>query len=909
MPNDQPSTFQRAYSSGTLELLTTKLAAPRTSSPLVPRAALLARLDEGIEQKLTLLSAPPGFGKTTLIGAWLGTRHEPIAWVLLDDGDNDPARFWHYVISACRTFDAALGRSALAALRTSQLPSFEALLTTFINELAQLQHRCVLVLEDYHVVSSPEVHATVTFLLDHLPATLHLVLMTRSEPPLPLARLRARNELNELTAADLRFSSAEIHAFLQQTLGVSISAEAMAQIEQRTEGWAAGLRLLTLALHDQPPRSPPLTEDFLASFGGGHRYVLEYLVGEVLSAQPEATQQFLWQTSILNRLTGSLCDAITSRTDSARLLDQLARANLFVVQLGDDNERVWYRYHTLFAEAVRHVARQRLGEAALQTLQDQAARWYETHGLLYEAIEASLAAHVFDHAAALIERVLDQRGATELHTLRRWFEQLPRSVMDEHPLLRFNEAIAILFTSDRFAPATAASVEASLRSAEITWHAAQNETGLGQVLAVRSLTLLWQGDPMGASATAREALNLLPEDETYWRGVSLLTATVHDWNAGQLDVVQRAMMEAQVLCEASHNIFGVSAAMLTLGQVYLAQAELDQAAEIYQQVLALAGQSDAMQDDYGLAQLGLGVIAYERNDLTTAETCATQAEMNGQQRRDEDMQVHAAVLLARVQQARGDTAQAQATLNTLAAHIHRPLLLGEVKMWKARLALAVGDVEAAQRWSVEAQAATDVPHIQQEQEALVNARLHYAMGQPAEARRVLEGWRRDAHTSGRVRSEIEMLCVQALAYSAQADMEQARKTLTRALTLAQPPGCQRAFLDEGMALADLLQALAPDIKKRPLAIFATALLRAFAATRSTRLVPTASTPSPLLEPLSPQEQRVLRLLAAGLSNPQIARELVVSTNTIKTQVQSIYRKLNVSNREEARDVARELNLL
>jgi LuxR family maltose regulon positive regulatory protein len=873
----------------------------------VPRAALFARLDEGIERKLTLLSAPPGFGKTTLVSEWIAARRERVAWVSLDSGDNDPARFWHYVISACRSFDAELGRSALATLHTSQLPSFEVLLTTFINELAQLPYHCVLVLEDYHVVSSPEVHATVTFLLDHLPATLHLILMTRSEPPLPLARLRARHELNELTAADLRFSSAEIQAFLQQTLGVSISPEAIARIEERTEGWVAGLRLMTLASQGRPGSND--AERFLTTFTGGHRHVLEYLIDEVLAAQPVSLQTFLLQTSWLNRLTGSLCDAITGRDDSALLLEQLERANLFLISLGGDDSGSWYRYHTLFAEALRHTARQRWTEADLQTLQVKAAQWYEAHGLLAEAIETSLAAHTFDHAAALIERALDQRRATELHTLRRWFEQLPRTVMDEHPQLRFNEALAILFTSDRFALATGALVEASLRSAESIWRAVQHETGLGQVLALRSIMLLWQGDPVRASEAAREALDLLPDDETYWRGVSLLTAAVHDWNAGQLDVVQRTMMEARVLCELSHNIFGVSAAMLTLGHVYQAQIELDQAAEIYRQVLDIAGQSEAMQDDRGLAQLGLGMVAYERNDLTTAETCAAEALTNGQQRLDEDMQVHASVLLAQVQQARGAIAQAQATLNTLAAHIHRPLLLREVKMWKAQLALAAGDVDTAQRWSVEAQTTTDVPYIQQEQEALVIARLHLAEERPDVALELLDRWRVDAHANERVRSELAILCLTALAQAAQADRDHTRKTLMRALTIAQARGCQRIFLDEGEKLAELLQTLQPDLNKRPLARFATILLRAFATNRSTTAASTTSPASPLLEPLSAQEQRVLRLLAAGLSNPEIARELVVSTNTIKTQVQSIFRKLNVSNREEAAEIARELKLL
>jgi LuxR family maltose regulon positive regulatory protein len=864
---------------------------------------LIDRLEAELARKVTLISAPAGFGKTTLISEWLARQMRSIAWVALDAGDNDPVRFWRYVITACSTFDAALGRSALAALRLSPVSSLEGVLTPFINELAQLSDRFVLILEDYHTITANEVHASLAFLIDHLPATLHVIIMTRSEPSLPLARLRARNELTEFTSADLRFSLEEIQTFLQQTLHVSPTVEVLKKLEEQTEGWPAGLRLITLARHDRSGTRQ--AEEFLATFSGGHRYVLEYLVGEVIATQSEKVQEFLLQTSVLNRLTGSLCDAVTGRSDSSLLLDQLEHANLFVLRLGNEGPPIWYRYHPLFAEALRHMARQRLAETVLHALHDKAAHWHAAHSSLIEAIEAALAAQTFDHAAMLIERLLERRDMQELHTLRRWFAQLPPTVMDEHPQLRFNEASAILFSLDRFAPATGVLVEAALQPAEAAWRAAQNERGLGQVLALRALSLLWQGDTVRSSTAAREALELLPEDETYWRGVSLLTATTQDWNAGQLEAVQRAMLEAYALCEASQNVFGALAARLILAQVYQAQLELDQAAEIYRQVLARAEQSDAMRDDQAAARLGLGAIAYERNDLIMAETSATQALRLSEQRLDEEMQVQASLLLARVQQARGDTGPTQATLNALAARTHRPGLLREIRLWKARFALAENDGEAAQRWHADLPHMDDVPYLQQEREALINARLHLAAGQPAEALQVLERWQRTAHTQGRARSEIELLCVQALAHAAHGEAERAQKTLARALTLAQPTGGQRVFLDEGAPLADLLQKITPDLGKRPVATFATILLRAFAATRSGQL--TSFALSPLLEPLSAQEQRVLRLLAAGLSN-QRSRAGGGLTNTIKTQVQSIYRG-STSLRDEAADIARQLNLL
>ncbi len=321
------------------ELLTTKLARPRPSSSLVPRDQLFMRLDKGLERKLTLIAAPAGYGKTTLLGDWAATRNEPIAWVSLDEGDNDPGRFWRYVITACRSFDPALGKAALSTLRAWQQPLLESVLTSFVNELARLPNRRLLVLDDYHVITSREIHETVTFLLDHIPASLHMILIARNEPPLPLARLRARNEMNEIAAADLRFSPKEIELLFQVTLNVKLSAEAVARLEARTEGWAAGLRLMTLALEGKPGQSDP--EKLLATFTGTDRHFLDYLVGDVLAGQPESLQVFLLKTSFMNRLTASLCDAVTGQSDSARLLEQLARANLFVIPLGSEAERQW----------------------------------------------------------------------------------------------------------------------------------------------------------------------------------------------------------------------------------------------------------------------------------------------------------------------------------------------------------------------------------------------------------------------------------------------------------------------------------------------------------------------------------------------------------------------------------------
>lgn len=897
------------------DLLYTKLAPPRVQSSLVPRGALVARLEAGLTHKLTVISAPAGSGKTTLIGEWISERGDaaPVGWVALDAGDNDPVRFWRYVVSACRSFDAALGRSTMATLRTTNITSFEGVLTTFINELSQLHDRCVLVLEDFHVIVGQEVLDSCAYLIEHLPATLHLVLLARSEPAMPLARLRARNELSEFTGGDLRFTPDEIRSFVQQTLQLTLPAEAIARLEQRTEGWAAGLRLMALALHGRTDSHD--AEEILSAFSGGHRYVLEYLIAEVLATQPASVQEFLLQTSLFSRLTGALCDAITGRDDSTLLLTKLERANLFLVPLGDDGRHAWYRYQALFAEAMRHHARQRLAESSLRALMEKASRWYEERGLTEEAIETALAASGFDRAARLIEQSIAKQSHTELHTLGRWAEQLPEAVLCNYPDVCFNYARMILFTSDRHAPATAIRLEVPLHWAEQVWRQGKNDARLGQVWALRSMAAARQGDLAHAFAYSREALELLPAHDVYWRGVCLLNAGLEELLGGRIDTAQQRLIEARALCGAAQSLPGVLAATSMLGDACIWLGEFDQAGQFFQQVLAEAVGGDEMLDDQALAWLGLATIAYERNDLDAAEQQAARAQALGTKRANEDTAVHASLLLARLKQARGQTAQATDMLRGLAARIQRPRLLRQVQGGLARLALSSGDVgtaqhtPAAQQGTVVDAPGVDPPYVQQEQTVFLAARIHLARGEPQVARLLLEPWRVDARKNGRLRSELEILCLQALASAAQGAEPEAAGTLRQALTLAQRQDFRRTFLDEGEAMALLLQTTLPGLGKRPVATYAMTLLRSFATARPFHAQSTHHPAFPMLEPLSAQELRVLRLLAAGRTNPEIAAEFVVSTNTIKTQVQSIFRKLNVNGRDEAAEAARQMNLL
>lgn len=920
MPMDQPNQPLRP-------LLTTKLHIPQARRDLVPRPHLFARLNQGLSSKLTLVSAPAGFGKTTLVSTWLATRNAqqelpPAAWVALDAGDNDPVRFWRYVITACQTFDAAIGQPALSLLHTAQQPSWELVLTTFINDLAQLSGKGILVLEDYHVITAPQIHEMVVFLLDYLPTTLHLIMTTRSDPPLPLARLRAQLDLNELRAANLRFSLSETQTFLQHALSCPLAPEMIERLEARAEGWVTGLRLVALTLQGRPESAPQTLEQLLVTLTGSRQHIFAYFITEVLNAQPASLQEFVLRTSVLSRLTGSLCNAVTDRDDSEMILEQLERANMFLMPL--DGAGQWYRYHALFAEAMHYEARRRLGEEHLRALSHMASRWYAQHGWLTEAVEAALAAQDFPGAADLIERSLaPELVQNEYHTLRRWLEHLPEAVLHAHPQLCMIYAMTVLFTSDRRAPATMARLQMPLQRAEQHWRAEENAPKLGEVLAFRSLITLWQGDQRQAFTVAKQALALLPAGETQWRRMSLDVVSMEELLSGKLRAARQTITESRALWQAVGNVYGTLAATLSLGEVCARQGELQQAAQLYQQVLTEAEQASMDRHQalsrIGRARLGLGTLTLEWNDLETAEQHATHAATIGQQVADEELRVRSALLLARLKHTRGETAEAQQLLHTLIAQTPQQRwfsLLREVRAYQARLALASGDLVTVERFLASTQQGDDVAHLQQEQEALLVARLRIAQGEAEEALRLLEPWRDEAHIQGRTHSTLEIMVLQSLAYFVQNDLPRATEMLRQTLAHAQAEGYQRLFLDEGEAMATLLRVVWQTVKEEPLRTYVRTLLHALLQeSPAGAMRPHADQASSsslesafLVEPLSPQERRVLRLLTVGLSNAEIARELVVSINTIKTQIQSIYRKLNVHSRQEARDAAHHLHL-
>lgn len=916
-------------------LLVPKFQLPPLHPSLVPRERGRSLLDRALEHRLTLVSGPAGYGKTTLVRQWVADRSTqqhfpPVAWISLDGGDNDPVRFWRYLMTACQVFGDHVAQEALALLQSMPQPPFEAsltetALTVFLNALAQCEQGGILVLDDYHTITSPRIHQTMTFFLTHLPGGHHLILITRSDPPFPLVGLRARNDLCDVRSADLRFSQEETSAFLQQTLPIPLVPEIGNRVHASLEGWAAGLRLLLMALRESA--TPREIEPLLQVFAGGKPALQDYFLTEVFTTQPEHLQRFLLQTSVLARLTGSLCAAITGECDSERMLETLARANLFLEPLGSSTldpskAQPWYRYHGLFAEAMRAEARRRLGEEQLRDLSAHASRWYEAHHLSVEAVESALYAQDYPRTAVLIERILKEPHtfyqANEYHTLYTWLEQLPEALLASSPALCLGYARALLYRADSWllTPATLALLEKLFQMAEERYCVTQDLPHLGEVFAFRALAAWRQDDAIGAANYARQALTCLSEEQQTWRGLSLgVVGKVELLYNGRVDVGRGILEEAYTLCEATDNRhFRLGRATTNmLARAFFEQGELHRPFEYYQGVLHKAGEGYAHSDDLAHAVCGLARISYERNELDMAWQQAEEVLAIGQSLALEFHEVQATLLLARIQHARGETAAARQRVQALLARRPATLpdhvwpLAREMLTLQARLALADGDLVAVQRWitGLDRSGGPLFPFAT-EQETLVLARWHLAQGSREVALHLLQNLERAAQETGRRRSDFEAQALLALVYAAHGQPEQARHILLTLLAHTCTEGYLRLFLDEGEAMAVLLRPLVLHVREQPVLASLQGILRAFPGSRGTL----ATAPATLLpEPLSSQELRVLRLLVPGRSNAEIARELVVSVNTVRTHMQNIYRKLDAHNRAAAVEAARQLHLL
>jgi LuxR family transcriptional regulator, maltose regulon positive regulatory protein len=885
--------------------LVTKFTVPPLRATMVSRSSLVSRIET--HAPLVLLAAGAGFGKTTLLAAWARETQCEVAWLTLDEQDNDQTRFWDYVLLALQTSVPSL-EGAVARLRT--IPS-SAFLTSLLNEVALHAVEVALVLDDYHLIDTPAIHQSLAFMLTYAPACLRLILATRVEPNLPLPRLRARGHLVEIREADLRLNARETAYFLTQTMDLQLREADILQLFQRTEGWIAGLQLVALSLRTQTDSSA-----WVLQFRGSHHILLDYIQEEILEREPLSVQRFLLRTSVLTRMTAVLCQQLCGEEASQDILEALARANLFVVPL--DEERHWYRSHPLFREAL--LARlQAVEPDQVSLLHQRASFWYAEQRLFAEAIPHALAAHDVAWAAELIEKsVVPQSWRNNYHTLRQWLSNLPKTLLSTCPDVSLLYAQAIVLTTPS-GPGTLPLVEDLLDFALHGYRAASNRAGVGGVLTLRAVLLFLQGDFSDAFAQAQSALPLLPSEDSQWRGFCFSLLGTEAVLAGSLDAAGQLLRQALALHERSGMLTGRQFTLAMLAEMSLAAGDWESATHAFGQVLSIGTD----QPDLARAQLtletgarrnnfehmawyGLAYQSFEHNQLTEA-----QQYLQGALAEDQFLFISLLTpgLLLQVRRlvALGLIEEAQTLLGKLAARASRPEVHREIQMMRAWLALACGDLTTVKRWAEGlAQASASQVLVRAEEESLLLARLHIAEGQPDMALGLLEPMQQEAREQGREHHEWQVLVQQALAQAASGADALARQTLLQAVIATHVQSSQRVFLEEGQPMEILLQRLLPEVREQAHASFVQTVLRAFTSARHTQEGITTSVG--LIE-LTSQEQRVLILLAKGASNQQIASELVIGVSTTKKHVAHLFSKLGAENRTHVVARAREQGLL
>lgn len=908
-------------------ILTTKLYLPAPRPERVPRPRLVERLSEGLAagSKLTLISASAGFGKTTLLSEWVsappllpgegpGVRS---CWLSLDEADSDPARFLLYLVSALQTAAPNLGQGALAALQTPQPLPIETLLTGLLNEIAELPEKVILVLDDYHLLDSPPIDSALAFLLDHLPPQLHLVIASREDPNLPLARLRARNQLTELRVADLRFSPAEAAEFLNRVMGLNLTETDVAALESRTEGWIAGLQLAALSMQGQ---SDPAS--FIHSFTGSHRFVLDYLLEEVLNQQPPDIQDFLLRTSILKRLCGSLCEAVLDDAPGSGqiVLESLEQANLFLVPL--DNNRRWYRYHHLFADLLR----QRLGQMlsplplsqrergdslpakgkgpGLKTLHLRASQWHEKNGDLAEAFQHAHAAGDAERAARLAELAWPGMEATfQSAAWIGWVEKLPETAILARPLLCCQLGRAF---SDAGQPEIS---EIHLENAERVLAVAPNQSEFaplpGDIALTRAYNAQVRGDIAGTIQFSEQAVRLIPVEDVMRRAQAVIMLEFTHWASGDLEASLRAIQTwMDDMRQLGNPVFEVASAFAK-ADLLVALGRLREAITTYQQSLQRAAESGPEAEKITAHHhLGLALINHELGqDESAAQSLQTAAEL-GQRTTLVDWPHRWKLAQARFQESAGEWDAALELLDDARrVYVKNPVpIIRPVEARQARIHLKQGRLDKAEAWVRERGLSLgDEASYLAEYELLTLARLRL---DDSRVLALLERLLVLAESQNRLGSVIEILLTQSLAYQAQARQPQALAALERALALAAPQGYLRTFVDEGEKVRLMIVDFRFSIVEcaPPLLVYVDKLLAAFPQSE-------IKNQKSKIELLSPRELEILQLVAQGLSNTEISQRLYLALSTVKGHNQRIFDKLQAQNRTEAVVRARELSLL
>jgi LuxR family maltose regulon positive regulatory protein len=896
-------------------IIATKLYVPKRRSDLVARPRLSERLRRGAASKLTLVSAPAGFGKTTLLAEWLGGTPDDdrcVAWISLDPTDNEPASFWTYVVTALRTAVPRIGPDALELLSASPLPT-ELMLTTVLNELAAAPHEVWLVLDDYHLVDSRDVRDGMALLLERLPPNVHVVLSTRADPDLPLARWRVRGELVEIRAADLRFTSDEAATFLNEVAGLDLAASDVTVLDERTEGWIAALQLAALSIRGRDD-----VGGFIARFAGNDRYVVDYLVEEVLRHQPDPVREFLLRSAVLDRLTGPLCDAVTGRDDGGLMLVTLERANLFLVPM--DDRREWYRYHHLFADVLRA---RLIGEQPelVSLLHQRASRWYQDHELTEEAVRHALAARDFDHAAHLVEQAVPMLRRNRLDwMLQGWLTALPDDAVRRSPVLSVFYGHMLMASGDLDA------VEHRLDDAERALVAVQDGTApsagteelrtLPATIAVFRASLAQaRGDVAGTARQARRALDLAGPTDHLSRGGASGFLGLAAWARGDVSAALETFTQAVASLHAGGAVVDELSTTVVLADMWLTAGRPGKARRLYQGALQVAAEHGA-----GVARataelhVGISEIDREIGDLDSATGHLQRAAALAERAPMTESRHRWFVAMGRVADAGGDP-QAAIGLLDQAEKLYWPgyfPALRPIAAMKARVLIRAGDLASAADWAHErgVTAADDAGYLSQfDQLTLVRLLLAQHRADPAAGTLhpvtgLLDRLADAAETSGRAGDLLEIRILQALALDAQGDRPQALRLLARTWADApEPEGYARLFLDEGAPMVELLRAAAHQNDDGGHARRLLGLTLQAGQPGEARFAATVA------ESLSARELQVLRLLDSELTGPQIARELYVSHNTLRTHTKHIFTKLDVTNRRAAVRRARERGLI
>lgn len=874
------------------------------------RSRLINRLNEGISQKLTLLSAPAGFGKTMLLSEWVADCGRPVAWVSLDETDGDSFRFWAYVIAALQTIRPNVGEGALVYFQSPQPQPADVYLTALINDIAEKMPPFVMVLDDFHTIMSQPINETLEFFIEHMPPQVHLVISGRADPPLSFARLRAQNQLSELRAMDLRFTLEETAAFLNEVMKLKLSNEEIAILAGRTEGWVASLQMAGISIkgHENTP-------DFVSRFSGSHSYILDYLTDEVLSHLDENIRSFLLQTSILKRMTSALCNTVTGCEESEAIIKHLETANLFVEPL--DKERHWYRYHQLFADLLSaQLAREYPDQES--NLHKKASSWFEHEGLTEEAIYHALAADDVNKAADLIEKVVASFiERSEISTVLTLLNRLPKEVIIRRSWLCIGNAWALLLGGqldkvEGFTQAAEMSIE---ETTELSGETASEYSSIikGHSLAIRAYVSSARGDISRSIELSLEAAKVLPPNETSARSANALNLYHAFLMTGDIVNASEYAKEAYEIASAGSNLYVALQSICASGFIQMEQGHLQQAEEIFHRAITMGQEWGGGHPlpTTATAYNGLGHLHYEWNHLDTALRFVEQGiELSESASLWYSSKYPCHATLAKIKQAQGENDAALEATEKLMTKYPPGTVPGiHAASWKGRLFLARNDIASLRQWVSAYEALWDtsgIPDYLNEMPFLILCRARLTLGEVGQIPELLGHSCERAEAQGRTNNLIEIMTIRALALTAVGNNVDAIASLQKALSLAEPQGYVRTFVDMGPAMQQLLRQV---IRGNVLRDYIHHLLDAFPSL-SFRPVATVSQPETgFSENLNQREREILRLMAAGLSNPKIAERLYISLNTVKWYTRGLYSKLGVTGRTQAVNLARDLNLL